>query len=144
MALALVPFNKTLLNIGNGEVDLDTDTFKALLSLTAPIDADEELSDITQIANGNGYTTDGVTLSGVTWTNPSGKQVMFDSADFEWENLGGSPMAEFRYITIYSTANNKLIGRYDFGSGITVPVGSIFRMQPGANGHFRIGPGTIT
>lgn len=144
MAIVLVPFNTTLGNIGNGNIDLDSDTFKAVLSLTAPLDADDELEDIEQIANGNGYTTDGVTLSGVTWTNPSGKQWMFDSNDFQWENAGGSPMAEFRYISIYSTANEKLVGRYDFGSGIIVPPGSIFQMQPGANGHFRIGPGTIS
>lgn len=147
MALDFIPFDSFMGHLGGGRIDLDSDTFKAVLTNTAPDAAtDEDLGDITQIANGNGYTTGGVTLGSVTWTEPSPGVWQFDSADFEWENAGGAPMAEFQYVAIYSdtSAGDLLVGYYDFGSGLTVPVGAIFRMQPGADGHIRFGEGTIS
>jgi hypothetical protein len=145
MALDFVPFDSYIGNLGGGRIDNDSDTFKAVLSNIAPNPAtDDELADITQIANGNGYTTGGVTLASVTWTEPSDGVWMFDSADFEWEADGGA-MAEFQYVVIYSdtSSGDKLVGYYNFGSGVTIPDGSIFRVQPGVQGHLRIGEGTI-
>lgn len=145
MAIPFVPFDNFIGDVGNGAVDLDSDTFKAVLTNVAPdFNDDEVLADITQIANGNGYTTNGVTITGVTWTEYAPGKWQFDSADFEWENNGGGSMAEFQWVVIYSAANGCLCGYYNYGSGIIVPTGTIFRMQPGANGHMRIGLGTIS
>jgi hypothetical protein len=145
MALAFVPFDNFLGDIGSGAIDLDSDDFYAVLTNTTPdVNDDEDLEDIVQIASGNGYTTDGVLLTGVTWTEYANGKWMFDSADFQWENDGSSAMDEFRYVVIYSAENDRLCGYYDYGSGITLPVGTIFQVQPGANGHFRIGVGTIS
>ena len=59
-------FDEFIFNLGAGNIDLDSHTFKIVLSNTAPTAAtDDELADITQIANGNGYTTGGETLASV-------------------------------------------------------------------------------
>ena len=147
MALDFQPFDTFMGHLGGGRVDLDSDTFKAVLTDVEPLaNYDEELGDLTQIVSGNGYTTDGVTLTSVTWTEVSPGVWQFDSADFEWDNNGSGPMAEFRYVVIYSSTSSghKLVGFYDFGSGLTIPVGAIFRMEPGANGHIQFGQGTIS
>jgi hypothetical protein len=62
------------------------------------------LGDLTnQHANANGYTTDGVALSGVTWTR-SGSVVTLDASDLSpgWTASGGNIV--FRYPVIYVNA----------------------------------------
>ena len=55
-------FDEFIFSLGGSDIDLDSDTFKAVLSNSAPSAANNTvLTDITQIANGNGYTTGGVT-----------------------------------------------------------------------------------
>lgn len=88
--------------IGQGIIDLDTHTFKCAL-FTSASNANtlthDELADLTnQVANANGYTTGGVTLTGVAWTNNSGT-IYFTSSDPQWFASGGSIVA--RYAVIY-------------------------------------------
>ena len=92
MATAVI-FHEAMNNIGNGAIDLDSHTFKAVLSNSAPSQsADDELADITQIANGNGYTTGGVTLTSVTWAETgAGTGIwQWSSADFSWTASGAT------------------------------------------------------
>jgi hypothetical protein len=146
MAVTFALFDSFFGNVGGGRIDLDTDTFKAMLTNTAPsISADDELADITQISNGNGYTTGGVTLTSVTWTEPDSNGVWkFASANFQWSASGGS-IGPFRYIPIYSdtSTGDKLVGRYDFGSELTIPDGSVFEVEIGTDGIIRFGVGTL-
>lgn len=148
MAVQMIPFDTFIGFVGSGDIDLDTHAFKAVLSNTAPNpDTHDELVDITQIANGFGYVTGGVALTSVTWTETAANSGIWEwaSADFEWTASGGS-IGPFQYIPIYSdtSTSDKLVGYFNYGSPLTVPDGSIFRVQIGANGIFRIGVGTIT
>lgn len=132
-------FKRTL---GDGTIDLDSHTFKAVLSNVAPVVAsDDELADITQIANGNGYLTGGVTLASVTWLETgAGLGVWrWNAADFTWTAAGGS-MATFRYIIIYddSATGDPLVGYYDYGTGIVITDGNAFTVDIGANGIFEL------
>lgn len=129
MATAVV-FHEAMLNIGNGAIDLDSHTFKAVLSAVAPVQAtSDELADITEIANGNGYTTGGVTLTGVTYTESgAGTGIwVWTSDDFSWTASAGS-MADFRYVVIYSdtSTGDKLLLYIDYGATVTVTVGNTF------------------
>lgn len=145
MAVTFAPFDSFMGFLGDGTIDLDSDTFKAVLTNTAPtLATDTVLTDITQISGAYGYSTGGVTLTGVAWTEVSAGVWRFDSDDFEWEASGGS-IGPFQYVPIYSdtAASDELVGRYDFGSALTVPDGSFFRVQPGTNGYARWGVGTI-
>lgn len=129
-------------NLGNGAIDLDSHTFKAVLSNSAPSAAnDDELADITQIANGNGYTTGGVTLTSVTWLETgSGLGVWrFTCADFSWTASGGT-IGPFQYVVLYddTATNDKLVGYLDYGTPISVTNGNAFTADVGANGIFEL------
>jgi hypothetical protein len=145
MAVAFVLFNSLMGDVGAGSINLSTDTFKAVLSNTAPVASNTVLANITQISNGFGYTTGGVTLASVAWTHSGSGIWKFASANFEWNASGGS-IGPFRYVPIYSdtSASDKLVGWFDFGSALTIPDGSFFRVEIGANGIVRFGPGTIS
>ena len=128
--------------LGDGTIDLDTHTFKAALTNTAPTaGTDTVLANITQIANGNGYTTGGVTLASVTWSETgAGLGVWrFNAADFSWTASGGS-IATFRYIVVYddTASNDELVGYWDYGTALDVTVGNTFTVDIGASGIFEL------
>lgn len=126
-------------------INLSTDTFKAVLTNSAPnLATHTALADVTQIANGNGYTTGGVALTSVSYA-ASGIYWKWTSANFEWTASGGS-IGPFRYVPIYSdtSTSDRLVGMFDFGSSLTIPDGSVFRVEIGANGIVRFGTGTLT
>ena len=136
-------FHEFKFNLGNGAIDLDSHTFKAVLSNTAPtLATDDELADITQIANGSGYTTGGVTLTSVTWLETgAGLGVWrFTSADFSWTASGGT-IGPFRYVVLYddTATNDKLVGMIDYGTSISVTDGNAFLGDVGSNGYFELG-----
>lgn len=90
------PFKNSL---GSGTYDLDSNTFKIMLTTSTytPSAAHATKSQVTnEVANGNGYTTGGGTLTGVTYSG--GK---FDANDFVWTASGGSITA--RYAVIYQS-----------------------------------------
>ena len=129
-------------NLGNGAIDLDSHAFKAVLTNTAPtIATDDELADVTQIANGNGYLTGGVDLTSVTWSETgAGLGVWrFNAADFTWTASGGS-IGPFRYIMIYddTSTGDKLVGYYDYATNITITDGNAFTVDIGTNGIFEL------
>jgi hypothetical protein len=82
-------FGLGMKNVTTGAIDLDTDTFKLLLTTatyTPNQDTHDFRDDVTnEVANGNGYTTGGVTLASVAVTYDSAsQQVRFDVADPSW------------------------------------------------------------
>jgi hypothetical protein len=105
-------YDTAKLGIGSGLIDLDSHTFKMAL-FTSASNADtltlDELGDLTnEVANGDGYTTGGVTLSGITWTNSSGT-IKFDCNDAEWIASGSGITARFAVIYDDTAANDPLI-----------------------------------
>lgn len=130
--------------IGDGTADLDTHTFKIVLTNSAPTTGTNTvLADITQIANGNGYTTGGNTLGTVTWAETGGGTGIwqFTSADSVWTASGGS-IGPFRYVVLYddtpTSPADPLVGLLDYGSNVTVTTGNTFTVDVGANGWFRL------
>lgn len=128
--------------LADGTIDLDSHTFKAVLTNSAPSAAnDTVLANITQIANGNGYTTGGATLSSVTWTETgAGTGVWrFTFADFTWTASGGS-FGPFQYVVFYddtpTSPADPLVGYLDYGSAITITNGNSFTVDVGASGVF--------
>ena len=120
-------FNDFSEQFTRGVHDFDAHVFKVALTNTAPTAANTVLADITQIANGNGYTTGGatttVTLSETGGTTTvQGTQVTFTAT--------GSAMATFRYLVLYNdTATSPadaLIQFYDHGSAVTLNPGDSF------------------
>ena len=140
MATAVV-FHEAMKYIGNGAIDLDSHTFKALLTLVAPVQATGTVkADLTEIAGGNGYTAGGVTLSGVTWAETgAGTGIwLWTCSDFSWTASGGS-IADFRYVSIYSdtATNDELLLYVDYGATLTITNGNTFLVDVQASGLAR-------
>jgi hypothetical protein len=128
-------------NTASTKPDLDSDTFKAVLSNTAPTKAGTQiLSDITQIAGTGGYAA--VTLGSVTYTETgAGTGIWkFDSAAFAW-TASGADFATARYIIIYddtpTSPADPVVGYIDYGTTFVVTNGNSLTVTPGANGIYR-------
>lgn len=115
-----------------------SNTFKVALTNTAPNATDTILANITQIANGNGYTTGG-TATTVTTSEASGTMTVSGTAVVF--TASGS-MGPFRYAVLYNdTATSPadaLISWSDYGSSITLAATETFTVQFGG-----ASPGTI-
>jgi len=100
-------------SLADGSLDLDSDTLKVALftsSYTPDAATQEDFSALTgQVANGNGYTSGGATLTNVTLTRTGGVAKL-DADDVVWTASGGSIVA--RYAVIYSEEANKAIGYF--------------------------------
>lgn len=105
--------------------NLGADTLKVALTNTAPNATDAQLSQITQIANGNGYTTGGSTTAQSSSAQSSGtyKLVLGDVVF-----TASGTMATFRYAVLYNDTaiNDELIGYWDYGSAVSLADGETF------------------
>lgn len=120
-------YGKFAINLMGGEtaveslkVDWASDTFKVALFTNSYVpaqDTDELYSALTnEVANGNGYTTGGnsITPSLPTYT-PAGNISTFDATDpAVWTGSGAG--FTFRYAVIYDTVSSVLIGWLDYGA----------------------------
>lgn len=107
--------------------NLGSDTLKVCLSNTSPTLTHTQLSQVTQITNGNGYTTGGVSVTVSTSSQTTGTYTLVGSGTVSWTAVDDA-MATFRYLVLYNdTATNKeLIGYYDRGSTVTLAVGDSY------------------
>jgi hypothetical protein len=92
---------------------------KVVLSNTVPAATNTILSNITQIAAGNGYTTGGITTT-QTLTNTTGTEKLV-CTNVVWTASGGT-MGPFRYAVLYNSTpvNGNLIAWWDYGSSVTL------------------------
>lgn len=114
--------------------NLGSDTLKVVLTNTAPVASNTQLSNITQIANGNGYTTGGLAAT-ISSSAQSGGTYKLVLADIVWTASG--TMGPFQYAVLYNdtATNDELIGWWDYGSAVTLASGETFTVDyDGTNG----------
>lgn len=111
-------FTKDLVD---GVHDFDAHTFKVALTNTAPVNTNTVLANITQISNGNGYTTGGTATSMSTSTSSGTAKVT--GTDVVFTASGGS-VGPFRYAVLYndtpSSPADPLMAWWDYGSSVTL------------------------
>lgn len=133
-------------HLSDGTFDLDSNTFKCALYTSSSnantLTTSSILADITnQVAQANGYTTGGNTLTGVTWTNSSGTMT-FTGTIPAWTASGGSITARFAVIYGSGTLNGLVnpilcVCLLDTTpADVTATDGNTFTVQMNASGAF--------
>ena len=117
-----------------------SDTFKVMLTNTAPVATNHLYTDITEIANGGGYTTGGIT-SAMSDSSSSGTEKVL-ATNVTWTGSGGG-MGPFRYVVIYddtpTSPEDPLVCWFDYGSSISLNAGDTFTVSfDGTNGLFQM------
>jgi hypothetical protein len=137
MAVApLYFFDRALLKLTDGTIDLDTTTIKAVLTTSTQAltrtftgtSGDARYSDLTnELTTANGYTAGGTTITGVLLTRPSANVVKFSSSNISW-TLTGSITAKYLVFYASSATNQDLLMVCDLddtGSSLTATAGSL-------------------
>jgi hypothetical protein len=124
-------FNNFVQYLANGTYNLGADTLKCILTNTAPIATNSLYGDISanELANGNGYTTGGVTVTGVTSLQTSGTLKLIGSlANPTWTATGA--MGPFQYAVLYDSTPasplKPLICAWNYGSTVSLVSGQTF------------------
>lgn len=134
-------FQDLVEQLGKGVHNFSSNTLKAMLTNSAPVNTNTVKADITEISAGNGYTAGGMTLDSVTWAEASGTGKL-TVADEVLTAAGGS-IGPFRYVVLYNdtptSPADPLIGWYDYGSNVTLADGESLTIDfDGTNGVFTI------
>lgn len=127
-------FNQFVADLASGVHQLQTGTshvLKVALSNTAPSSANAVLADITQVSNGNGYTTGGISVGTITGAQTSGTFKLTGGTDPVWTASGAGFTA--RYAVLYNDTPTSpakpLIGWWDYGSSVTLATGETFTVD---------------
>lgn len=123
-----VKFQPFVENLAEKVFNLGADTLKVALTNSAPTNTFSQLSSITQISNGNGYTTGGTAASITSSAQTSGTYKLV-LADVVFTASGS--MGPFRYAVLYddTATNDELIAYWDYGSSITLASGDTFTVD---------------
>lgn len=125
--------NRFKVELAQGNIDLDGDSIRGILmnnAFTFNPDSHETLSDVSanELANGNGYTTNGQVLAGaIVAEDEANDEADITFSDLTWTASGGS-IGPSNGILIYDDthASDVVIGYAAFTSAITAADGVDF------------------
>lgn len=133
--------------MGDGTIDLDGDSFIAILcqstSNIATTSIDGYAAVTNEVATANGYTQGTLAVGSVTWVESSGT-VTFDCADIVWTASGGSIVARFGAIyddTVTTPVADPVLCHSlldDSPADVTATDGNTFTIAIHANGVFAV------
>ena len=113
----LTLFEEFAKNIGDGSHDLDGDTLAVILITTLPTAgaATPDRADFTECTNGGGYSTGGISLTGVSWTEAAGVATLDSTLNPSWTASAGSPTNIVAALLVNNThvGSNDAIGFID-------------------------------
>ena len=116
--------------LGQGKHVFGTHVLKCVLTNSAPVNTNTILANITQIANGNGYTTGGADAQ-ATWAETTGTGTLTGTM-IVWTASGGT-IGPFQYVVLYNDTQTSpvdpLIGWWDYGSALTLQIGETFSVK---------------
>ena len=111
-----------------GEHDFDADVFKVVLTNSLPLATYTQLSQISQLSTGGGYTSGGE-ITTISIAEVSGTTTV-SGTQLQWTG-SGSGFGPFQYAVLYNetTANDLLIAWFDYGSAISVNASETFTLK---------------
>lgn len=132
---AYVKFQDFVEQLGLEQHNLNTDTLKAALTNTLPVNTQTVFDAVTNHAApaaANGYTAGGEDITN-TLSETAGTATVA-AVDTVFTASGGN-LGPFRYVVIYNDTNatDMLLGYYDHGSSITLSDGESFTVDFGAS-----------
>lgn len=120
--MASLIYNSFPEDVAKGSIDCDTDTFKMLLvtsSYTPNKKTHTRRSDITnEVANGNGYTTGGVTVTCTVAKDTANDKITLTFAAGSWPSSTITARAAVIYKSTGTAANDPLVFNNDFGGNV--------------------------
>lgn len=138
MAITISLYNHTARLFADGS-NAAADTYKVKLLTAATFDATHTTlagTGGTEVANGNGYTTGGASLTGVTVATVTTNDAMFDANDVAW-TAGASALAASYAIVYNSTdSGSPPLAFIDFGGSQSAAAGTDFKLVWSSSGIF--------
>lgn len=114
-----------------GTHDWDTNTFKIMLTNSAPIATNTVKANLTEIAATGTYPAGGnPTTITVTGDDPSAGYTTVKGTQVQFTASGGS-IGPFQYAVLYndSATNKNLVAWWDYGSSISLNAGDSFTVK---------------
>lgn len=136
MAVSITLYNHTARRFLDGS-NAATDTYKVKLLTAATFDASHtSLTETggTEVANGNGYTTGGATLTSVSVSTVSTNDAKFSADNVTWVASGGSISAGYAIIYNDSDYGDPPLAFIDFGGSESAGDGTEFKLIWNVNG----------
>ena len=128
MAVSISLYNHTARRFADGS-NASGDTYTVRLYTAATFDATNiTLAGITktEVAEANGYTTGGISLSNVTVTTVGTNGAKFDANDVVWSATGGSISASYAILYNDTDADDPPVAFIDFDGIATAGEGTEF------------------
>ena len=133
MAVTTIPSNHYKYQLATKKIDYSADVFKMILLVPAFVfdkDTHATLSDVTasQIATGNGYTQNSITLTGVSILEDDTNDRFYAT----WSNVtvtaSGGAIADFGHVIIYddTTSDKTVIGCTNLDATVSLSAGLSF------------------
>lgn len=132
---AFTKFNAFAEGVFEAQFNFGSDTFKVMLSNTAPnVSTMVNKADATELSTGGGYTAGGITVPIVTSSQTGGAYTAAVNSSLVWTG-SGSGFGPFRYVYMYDDTNvtDRLVAAWDYGSSISVGSGETFTWAMNAN-----------
>jgi hypothetical protein len=132
-------FQVTTKDLVNGAHNFGSNTFKAMLTNTAPTSANAVKADITDITAATGYAAGGPAVTMAVSTASGVAKVTATNVTI----TAGATVGPFRYVVIYNDTQaspaKPLVCFFDYGSAVTLNSGDTFTISfDGTNGLFTI------
>lgn len=118
-------------------INAGTDTWRVILSNTAPDAADAVQADAAELTTAGGYTVNGNTCAVTTSAQTGGTYKLVLASPTAWTGSGAGFTA--RYAILWDQTANALVGYWDYGSSQAVAAGETFAVTlDGTNGVFTV------
>lgn len=118
-------------------INAGTDTWRIILSNTAPDVTDVAQADASELTTSGGYTVNGNSCAITSSSQSGGVYKLVLASPAQWVASGGG--FTFRYAILWNQTADKLIGWWDRGSSATLVAGDTFDFTlSGSNGVFTV------